>query len=87
MKLHSQYNPRDAALKRIVPVFGRQHYKNKTMSEENVKSLKKDEQEELKSYFLGLRQGLVAFGPNEHLLPPQSVAFTKKYRDFRYSKL
>ncbi|KAK8371784.1 hypothetical protein O3P69_016241 [Scylla paramamosain] len=54
------------------------------MSEENVKSLTEEEQQKLKLYFLGLRQGLVALGPSEHLLPPHSVAFTKKYREFRF---
>ena len=53
------------------------------MSVENITPLKEEEQQELKSKFLGLRQGLVAVGPSRHLLPPHCVAFTKKYREFR----
>ncbi|MPD00807.1 Sulfotransferase 4A1 [Portunus trituberculatus] len=56
----------------------------KTMSDEYVQHLSEEEQQELKSKFLGFRQGLVAVGTCHHLLPPHCVAFTKKYREFRF---
>uniref|UniRef100_A0A0P4W7T2 Sulfotransferase domain-containing protein n=1 Tax=Scylla olivacea TaxID=85551 RepID=A0A0P4W7T2_SCYOL len=54
------------------------------MSDENIQHLPEKQQQELKSKFLGLRQGLVAVGNCRHLLPPHCVAFTKKYREFRF---
>lgn len=54
------------------------------MSDENVTHLTEADEQELKSKFLSLRQGLVAVGPSRHLLPPHCVAFTKKYREFRF---
>ncbi|KAK8373137.1 hypothetical protein O3P69_011030 [Scylla paramamosain] len=54
------------------------------MSKESVTFLTEEEQQELKSKFLGFRQGLVGVGPSRHLLPPHCMGFTKKYKDFKF---